>query len=228
MEAIIFAKSIFRLVSILNKLIEFIDLFLDIRNIVLARQKSLNLTSLSKLINEVNNTLHTGLQEIVNDLEMVSKHFANELELLVRGTVKNGTGVTFNIPKIKVIIKHEINTEEFIYLTELSEGLGDHSNQVKISLHELRSEIVINPVRIVDITVFSEVSLESSEVPHLEVSKLSFVEALVVTFLSGDIEDLVRKGGVGKQDTLVTAVHIVRMEGDSQETVVIVGDKGIG
>jgi len=128
--------------------------------------------------NDIHKSGHSRSVVSVLDFEEISEHLDQELGLVFIGTNKLRAGVTFNEPKVKLIIEHEIETEHFIDVTSLPESLGGHSEDMNKGLSELGSKIVLQPVGIMDFSSIHQVFVETFESPHLIVSKFFFVHSV--------------------------------------------------
>jgi len=207
-------------------LFEFFNFGLKILDFDLIITNSDGFSSADDLGDIVKDSLHSGSEKSEDNIEFISEHGTFEVgeEFVLLGQA--GHSISFNEPEVKLVIKHEINSVQFKDGTSLEEILLGRSDEVDQGLFAFRSEVVINPVGISDLTFFQKISLELFEKPGLFILEFFISSSIVHTgFLS--FMKFRTDGRVCNQRALCSGMSIIISEGDSEVAIMVENDEGI-
>ena len=154
------------------------------------------------VLHELLNSHPSASKVSILDVKHISEHSAQEICLVLVGSHKLGTSITFDEPEVKVVIEEEIKSEHLKHTRVLEVVALRHSDSVEVSFLELGSEVVVKPVLISDFSLrgisthilqkssynFEEIILKVLHGPHLVVSHLGLVHSEELTLFSGNLE----------------------------------------
>jgi hypothetical protein len=128
----------------------------------------------SEVSNNGEDSLHSASIESIFDLKQASKKSIKQVTEERTGSMKLWVRVSFNEPKIHLVIKHKIKPKEAVDIAAFPEEFAGHLDKMDHSLYELWAEHVTEPLLVFNSTAFNKVFFKFFEAPDVVISEFLF------------------------------------------------------